>query len=110
MKQRADHSRMSSLAALAGLATLGGCHRHTATAADCRAILDRLVELELKEQGFHDPALVPRWQEELARRFDDDLRRCRAIRVGDDLDGLPAGRSEPRGDRAPLREVIHVIN
>ncbi|HSY40575.1 MAG TPA: hypothetical protein VLA79_13635 [Polyangia bacterium] len=77
--------RIFALAALAGLATLAGCHRHTATAADCRAVLDRLVELELKEQGFHDPALVPRWQEELAGRFSDDLGRCRAVRVGNDL-------------------------
>jgi len=67
------------------LLPLAGCHRHTATAADCRAILDRLVEMELKESGFRDPALVPRWQDELARRFADDLRRCRVVRVGDDL-------------------------
>ena len=85
--KRAPNTRwILASVALAGLVTLGGCHRHTASAADCRAILDRLVALELKEQGFHDPALVPRWQEELARRFDDDLRRCRAVRVGDDLD------------------------
>jgi hypothetical protein len=77
--------------ALAGVATLGGCHRHTASAADCRAILDRLVALELEEQGFHDPALLPRWQEELARRFGDDLRRCRAVRVGDDFEGCLRG-------------------
>ena len=84
--RRAQNSRWTlASVALAGLSMLGGCHRHTASAADCRAILDRLVALELKEQGFHDPALVPRWQEELARRFDDDLRRCRAVRVGDDL-------------------------
>ena len=72
---------------LAGLLALAasGCHRHLATQADCRAILDRLVEMELTESGFHDPALVPRWQGELARRFDGDLRRCRAIRVRDDL-------------------------
>jgi hypothetical protein len=82
-------------AALAGLATLGGCHRHTASTADCRAILDRLVALELEEQGFHDPALVPRWQEELARRFDDDLRRCRAVRVGDDLEACLRGAQNP---------------
>jgi hypothetical protein len=66
-------------------AMLAGCHRHVATPADCRAILDRLVEMELAESGFRDPALVPRWQDELARRFDDDLRRCRAVRVRDDL-------------------------
>ncbi len=85
MRRAPNIGRILASAALAGLATLGGCHRHTASAADCRAILDRLVALELQEQGFHDPALVPRWQEELARRFDDDLRRCRAVRVGDDL-------------------------
>ena len=86
MKRAPIIRRIFASVALAGLSTLGGCHRHTASAADCRAILDRLVALELKEQGFHDPALVPRWQDELARRFDDDLRRCRAVRVGDDLD------------------------
>lgn len=67
------------------LAGLAGCHHHDATPADCRAILDRLVEMELAESGFHDPVLVPRWQGELARRFDDDLRRCRSVRVRDDL-------------------------
>jgi hypothetical protein len=70
---------------LGALLPLAGCHRHAATAADCRAILDRLVEMELKESGFRDPALVPRWQDELARRFADDLQHCRALRVGDDL-------------------------
>ncbi len=72
-------------AAAVAAATLAGCHRHVATPADCRAILNRLVEMELVESGFRDPALVPRWQDELARRFDDDLRRCRAVHVRDDL-------------------------
>jgi len=87
--------RLLSLSAVAGLTTLGGCHRHTASAADCRAILDRLVALELKEQGFRDPELVPRWQEELARRFGDDLRRCRAIRLGEDLEGCLRAAQNP---------------
>ena len=87
--------RICAALALAGLATLGGCHRHTASAADCRAILDRLVALELKEQGFRDPALLPRWQEELARRFDDDLHRCRAVRVGDDLQACLQAAQNP---------------
>lgn len=87
--------RILASVALAGLAALGGCHRHTASPADCRAILDRLVALELVEQGFHDPALLPRWQEELARRFADDLRRCRAVRVGNDLDVCLQGAHNP---------------
>ena len=82
MKRRA---RLPALLLLGGLLPLAGCHRHAATATDCRAILDRLVEMELKESGFRDPALVPRWQNELARRFADDLQRCRLVRVGDDL-------------------------
>ena len=78
--------RARGLVVIFGLAvSLAGCRRHVATEADCRAILDRLVEMELAESGFHDPALVPRWQGELAHRFDDELRRCRAVRVRDDL-------------------------
>jgi hypothetical protein len=95
MKRLPTISRTLSLAALVGLAALTGCHRHTASASDCRAILDRLVVLELEEQGFHDPALVPRWQQELAGRFSDDLRRCRAIRVGDDLDACLRAADNP---------------
>lgn len=74
---------------------LSGCHRHDATVADCRAILDRLVELELKEQGFRDPALVPRWQEDLARQLGDNLARCRSVRVGDDLDSCLRAAQNP---------------
>ncbi|HVV16206.1 MAG TPA: hypothetical protein VHH90_03310 [Polyangia bacterium] len=80
MSRRAGIWAVGVVAAMAA-----GCHRHVATPADCRAILDRLVEMELVESGFRDPALLPRWQGDLARRFDDDLRRCRALRVPDDL-------------------------
>ena len=92
--------RLLSLTALVGLGAISGCHRHTASAADCRAILDRLVALELEEQGFHDPALVPRWQGELARRLDDDLHRCRAVRVRDDLESCLRTTRNPE-------EVVH---
>jgi hypothetical protein len=72
------------MALAAGLA-LAGCRRHAATTADCRAILDRLVELELVESGYRDPGLIPRWQDGLARRFAGDLETCRAFRVRDEL-------------------------
>lgn len=78
-------ARQAIWMAAVAAALMAGCHRHVATEADCRAILDRLVEMELAESGFHDPALAPRWQDELARRFGDDLHRCRAVRVRDDL-------------------------
>jgi hypothetical protein len=95
MRMNGHTRRLLSLAAFVGLGAVGGCHRHTASAADCRAILDRLVALELVEQGFHDPALVPRWQEELARRFGDDLRRCRVVHVGDDLEACLGSARNP---------------
>jgi len=95
MKVAREIRRSLSLAALAVLATLGGCHRRAASAADCRAILDRLVALELEEQGFHDPALLPRWQEELARRFDDELRRCRVVHVSDELEACLRNARNP---------------
>jgi hypothetical protein len=77
--------RLALTALLGASAIVGGCHRHVASAGDCRAILDRLVELELKESGYRDPSLAPRWQSELARRFEADLRRCQTLRVRDDL-------------------------
>jgi hypothetical protein len=77
--------RLGLTALLSASAIIGGCHRHVASASDCRAVLDRLVELELKESGYRDPSLAPRWQSELARRFEADLRRCQTLRVRDDL-------------------------
>ena len=55
----------------------GGCHRHPASADECEAILSRLIELELSESGYRDPALRTRWQQDLVRRFAPDLERCR---------------------------------
>jgi hypothetical protein len=74
---------------------VGGCHRHLASAADCSGLLDRLVELELKESGYRDPALGPRWQQELARRFETDLRQCRTLRVRDDFPNCLRGAQNP---------------
>jgi hypothetical protein len=85
MRSLRECRRIALIAAVAGSSALAGCHRHPASAQDCRAVLDRLVAMELVESGYHDPSLVPRWQEELARRFDGDLRLCRSLRVRDDL-------------------------
>jgi hypothetical protein len=72
-------------AVIAGSLGVTGCQRHLASAQDCRAVLDRLVELELAASGYRDPALAPRWQHELARRFEPDLRRCQTLRLRGDL-------------------------
>ena len=70
---------------LAALALLSGCHRHRASPQDCKAALDRLIDVELVELGYRDPILRTRWHRELERRFALDLERCRSGRVRDDL-------------------------
>jgi len=62
------------------LATFG-CNRERATADTCAAIADRIVELELSEQGFRDPALLARKGLEMRRLLAADLRRCAGRRL-----------------------------
>ncbi len=52
------------------------CARERATAEVCEQVLDRIVDIELSEQGFKDPALAERKKQELRRRFAPDLQRC----------------------------------
>ncbi|MEZ4287209.1 MAG: hypothetical protein R3A47_03490 [Polyangiales bacterium] len=58
--------------------TLFGCSDSTlrATATDCRILFDRLVELELREAGFNDPALTKIRQSEFASRFREHIDSC----------------------------------
>lgn len=43
---------------------------------DCEAILARIIVLELREQGYRDPALAARRAAELRTQFATDLARC----------------------------------
>jgi len=56
----------------------GACHDETsgATPEQCRAIFDRLVEVELAEMGYQDPVLAERRQAELARRYRSEIEEC----------------------------------
>lgn len=76
------------LAALLAASVFGlaGCRRHAATANDCVAVLDRLVELELNESGYQDPVVRARWKIEARRRFAPDLNRCGGLTVRNDLE------------------------
>lgn len=85
-----DALRTSSRALfIALLVTAGiaapGCRRQPASAEDCGAVLDRIIELELSEAGYRDPVLRARWQQDLGRRFAPDLQRCRGLRIRTDL-------------------------
>ena len=61
------------------LLLLTTCGSERATASDCAAILERIVALELGEQGFVDPELTRRKQAEFARRFTAELARCEGL-------------------------------
>ena len=89
--------------ALLGPALLGpvllwiaGCRGEAASAADCRAILDRIVALELAEQGYRDPALTTRKQEGFARSLAAELARCEGLHLppGARACGAAAGSTE----------------
>jgi hypothetical protein len=65
-----------ALSAALAVTSLFGCRRDRATAEVCGAILDRIVEVELDEQGFRDAALAAQKKLELRRLLEADLRRC----------------------------------
>jgi hypothetical protein len=69
--------RLIALAAV--LAT--GCGARPATRDDCRQILDRLVDLELQEKGFRDPALAGRWRAEAESTHASELAACEGKRL-----------------------------
>jgi hypothetical protein len=65
-----------AIVTLLALADVGGCGRERATPEVCGQIVDRIVEVELAEQGFRDEALALRKKTEMRHMFDADLRRC----------------------------------
>lgn len=66
--------RWPSIAVLILSAT--GCRAQPAIAEECQLILDRIVELELAEQGFHDVALAAQKKVQLRSRFATELELC----------------------------------
>jgi hypothetical protein len=66
---------------LLATALAAGCGGRRATRDDCRAILDRLVDLELEERGFRDPALIARWRAEAEGAHAAELAACEGKRM-----------------------------
>jgi hypothetical protein len=71
-----------------------------ATEADCTALLDRLVELELRERGLQDPALGARWRAEARAKFTPELGACVGRR-------LPAGALDCAVKVTTAEEMAH---
>jgi len=60
-----------------------GCHSPSATDSDCEAMVGRIVELELQERGFRDPALTDRKRNELLTSLQPELGQCRGMKLPD---------------------------
>lgn len=56
--------------------TFAACSAAPATDADCAQILDRIVELELRESGYNDAVLIARRQAELREKLALELKGC----------------------------------
>jgi hypothetical protein len=67
------------LVALLSLAP--ACSGRRATAEDCARILDRIVELELRERGYRDPVLLERKRRQLRAALGAELEQCRGQRL-----------------------------
>jgi hypothetical protein len=86
--------------AAVALVTLGACSGRRATEGDCQAILDRLVDIELREEGYMDPALSERWHATARTRFAAELAACRERR-------LPEGALACVARATTAEEVAH---
>lgn len=69
------------LALLSGLAS-AGCRR--ASEADCERIVDRIVELQLREQGITDPETIAKRKDETkSKKRQELLGGCVGKRISD---------------------------
>jgi hypothetical protein len=59
---------------------LTGCGRR-ATAADCRLIVDKSVELRMKQMSLTDPAAIQKREEQVSSELRGELAACEGRRV-----------------------------
>ena len=80
MSKLSNHAaRLTLLSALSLTlsSVCGGCERASeATEAECRALFERLVTLELQEMGYRDEALAERWRVTLSQRYQGHIQTC----------------------------------
>ena len=75
---RLGAARRMALCALMCLVVVQGvgCRSRRATLEDCARIFERMVDLELKELGYRDPALSQLKRNQLKQRFAAEIGKC----------------------------------
>ncbi len=76
------------------------CRSSRATTQECTEIMDRIVDLELREMGYQDPVLAARKRDELHVLLAPELERCRGRR-------LPAGALACVRRAATSEDITH---
>lgn len=67
-------------AALLALALVGGCsRRHPASDAQCAALVDRMIAIELRQAGFRDLVLERARADELRPLLASELAACKRL-------------------------------
>jgi hypothetical protein len=61
-----------------------GCGRR-ATPEDCAMIVDRYVEMELRDLKVTDPKIIAQRKDEMRRDLKDDLKACPGKRITDSM-------------------------
>jgi hypothetical protein len=65
-----------------GVAVATGCGRR-ATSEDCRVIVDRSVELQMKEMSHNDPKAIAEREQSVRAALEEQMRSCETRRVTD---------------------------
>jgi hypothetical protein len=79
---RVQSSKLGAVACELALAALCACGRR-ATPADCQLIVNRSVELQLKELDLRDAAAIAQRESQVRAELDDDIKSCESHRVTD---------------------------
>ncbi len=69
--------------ALAGGALVSAACGRRATDADCRLIVDRSVELQMKELSRNDVGAIEQREQQVRAALEDEIRLCESRRVTD---------------------------
>jgi hypothetical protein len=80
--QTRELGAVATVACAFALAALGGCGRR-ATSTDCQLIVDRSVELQLKELNLGDAAAIAERERQVRDELGDDIKSCESRRVTD---------------------------
>ena len=83
---RAAFAVCALAACVVGACALAGCGRK-ATEADCSFILDRNVEVQMRQMNIVDPVAVAKRKDDIRGEMKDSLKDCVGKRVTDSMMG-----------------------